>query len=243
MKSNQPDGDAKYATGDEIWGQRWMDMRGGERATIVAPFGEIDSGFGRVYLVRWKDGSQERFFEAWMRPWSPESEARYRAEEAQERQRLGAARAYYAAERAGLLASDGFSQAPGLVGNKAIEDAAIAFVIEHEQRAGRQPNDTRYRGAPADLESGGRVIEVKAAGRSVRSSGFLMLEERQVKEAKENPNFYVYVVENIAQGDPAKFELRVIGGETLQRLIAGAKQRRYFEVPLPAKEHERLPRE
>lgn len=129
-----------------------------------------------------------------------------------------------------------------LIGNKLIEDAAITFVVEQERSAGRDARDMRYRGTAADLESGGRVIEVKAAARFVRSSGFLMLESRQVEEAKHNPTFYVYVVENVAQGDTALFELRVIGGEQLQRIITRAKERRYFEVPLPVAEYDTLPR-
>ncbi len=50
-----------------------------------------------------------------------------------------------------------------LVRNKSIEDAAVTYVIEHERRRGRDPRDTRYRGAPADIESSDRAIEVKAA--------------------------------------------------------------------------------
>src|SRR5437879_7418502 len=39
-----------------------------------------------------------------------------------------------------------------LVGNKAIEDAAVAFVIGLEQQAGRDPHDRRYEAAfAADL--------------------------------------------------------------------------------------------
>jgi len=30
---------------------------------------------------------------------------------------------------------------------------------------------------------------------------------------RANPNFYVYIVENVALGDPVRFELRVIAGE------------------------------
>lgn len=127
-----------------------------------------------------------------------------------------------------------------LVGNKAIEDAAISFVVDYERRAGRNPRDSRYRGAAADLESSGRVIEVKAAARSVRSSGFLLLESRQVDEATQNENFYVYLVENAAQGDPRHFQLRILGGDLLRRLVARAKERRYFEVPLPVGEYDQL---
>jgi hypothetical protein len=66
-----------------------------------------------------------------------------------------------------------------LVGNKAIETAAIGWVMELEQAAGREPRDTRYAGAPADIESPPRLIEVKAFGKSNR--GFdLWFETRQV---------------------------------------------------------------
>lgn len=43
---------------------------------------------------------------------------------------------------------------PALSGNKAIEDAALAYVINLERSAGRQPVDRRYEAAfSADLES------------------------------------------------------------------------------------------
>ena len=47
----------------------------------------------------------------------------------------------------------------GLSGNKAIENAAIEWVMGLERAAGRQPRDTRYEGAPADIESPSRLIE------------------------------------------------------------------------------------
>jgi hypothetical protein len=74
-----------------------------------------------------------------------------------------------------------------IIGNKKIEDAAIAFVIDLEQRAGRVARDTRHRGAAADVESGGRIIEVKAFGGWLRTQGALLLEARQIDEAKRNP--------------------------------------------------------
>lgn len=127
-----------------------------------------------------------------------------------------------------------------ILGNKQIEDAAIAFVIDYESRKGRKAHDARYRGAAADVESDGRVIEVKAVARSARTAGFLMLETRQIAEAKRNPNFFLYLVEGVAQGDPERFELRIVGGEALQRLIGRGKERRYFEVPLPAAEYDAI---
>ena len=86
-----------------------------------------------------------------------------------------------------------------LSGNKAIEDAAIAWVIERERRAGRDARDTRQQGAPADIASPPRVIEVKACGGSMRGND-LWLEPRQVAEAHDFPDFYVYVVDDVGQG-------------------------------------------
>jgi hypothetical protein len=107
-------------------------------------------------------------------------------------------------------------------GNKAIEDAAISWVMDLERAAGREPIDTRYRGAPADISSPPRLIEVKAFGRTNRGYD-LWLEVRQVEEARGNANFCVYVVENVRQGDPADFTLKVLGGDLLARLLSRAK--------------------
>jgi uncharacterized protein DUF3883 len=120
-----------------------------------------------------------------------------------------------------------------LAGNRAIEDAAIRWVMQLEQAAGRLPVDRRHDPTfPADIESPPRRIEVKAVGTNTRGS-FLWLEVSQMEEARRNRNFYVYVVENTRQGDPTKFTLKVLGGTRLQQLLLGAKERRYFEVPWP----------
>jgi hypothetical protein len=128
-----------------------------------------------------------------------------------------------------------------LTSNRAKEDAAIAWVLERERGAGRVPRDTRYRGAPADVESGDRLIEVKAFGQRARGD-FLWLEPRQVQAAHDAPDrFFVYVVENVTQGDPRHFDLRVFGGERLARLLRRAKERHYFEVSLPVAEYDSAP--
>jgi hypothetical protein len=128
-----------------------------------------------------------------------------------------------------------------LSGNKAVEDAAIAFVMRLERDAGRTPVDRRYEAAfAADVESLPRIIEVKAVGGSQRG-WFLPLEVPQVNEARANQNFFVYVVDNVRQGDPAKFGLKILGGERLARLLAKAKERRYFEVPVPVAEYDSAP--
>jgi hypothetical protein len=67
------------------------------------------------------------------------------------------------------------------------------------------------------------------------------MEVRQVEEAWRNPHFYVYVVENVAQGDPAKFSLRVLGGSRLQRLLERAKEYRGYSVPWPVADYDAGP--
>jgi hypothetical protein len=127
-----------------------------------------------------------------------------------------------------------------LTNNKAIEDAAIAWVMELERAKGRQPHDSRYAGAPADIESPPRLIEVKAFGKTARGYDLLM-EVRQVDAARRNPNYYVYVVENVGQGNPAEFALRVLGGRKLQRLLERAKEYRGYSVPWPVADYDAGP--
>ena len=121
--------------------------------------------------------------------------------------------------------------------NKQVEDAALAWVMELERHAGRVPTDTRYRGSPADIESPPRLIEVKAFGRLNR--GFdLWLETRQVEEARRNTNFYVYVVENVRQGGPESFKLKVLDNAHLLKLLDRAKLQNYFTVPWPVRDYD-----
>lgn len=131
---------------------------------------------------------------------------------------------------------------PELVGNKAIEDTAIAFVIAYEAQCGRPGAlDTRYRGAPGDVQSAGRIIEVKAAGGSARGQD-LWLEARQAREAESNPEFWVYVVDNVRQGNPANFGVRLLGGEQLRRLLALKREQTTYIVPFPVGEYDAAPR-
>jgi Domain of unknown function (DUF3883) len=130
---------------------------------------------------------------------------------------------------------------PELRGNKAIEDAAIAYVMQREREAGREPTDTRYIGAPADIESPPRLIEVKAVGKPSCRGDDLWLETRQVDAARANSDYFLYLVENVRQGDPAAFTLRVIGGEQLRRVLERAREKHYFEVPLPVREYDSAP--
>jgi len=126
-----------------------------------------------------------------------------------------------------------------LTGNRAIEDAAIAFVVRWEAEHGRPTQDTRGAGAAADVAGPDRVIEVKAYGQSARGQD-LWLEPRQKAEAASNPDFWIYVVDNVRQGDPANFRLLQIGGDDLQRLLQRAVERRYFTVPWPVASYDAL---
>ncbi len=129
---------------------------------------------------------------------------------------------------------------PELTSNKVTEEAAIAWVVQLERQAGRHPRDTRYQGAPADIESPPRLIEVKAFGNTNRGYD-LWLESRQVEEALRNPDFYIYVVENVRQGQPEHFTLKVLGGALLARLLERRKEQHYFTVPWPVSVYDNCP--
>jgi hypothetical protein len=118
-----------------------------------------------------------------------------------------------------------------------VEEAAIAWVLAYEIAQGREPRDTRYRGAPADLESPPRTIEIKAFGGSNRGYD-LWLETRQLEEARHNPDFYLYIVENVKQGNPEEFTLKIIGGARLQKLLERAKEQHYYTVPWPVADYD-----
>jgi hypothetical protein len=128
-----------------------------------------------------------------------------------------------------------------IAGPKAIEDAAIAFVIEEEGKEHRRARDTRYeKDAVADLVSGDRIIEVKAAGNSSRGYD-LWLEPAQYHAARQNPDhFWLYLVENVRQGDPGQFRLLRLSGRQLSDLLTKAKHQEYFTVPVPVAVHDAL---
>lgn len=123
--------------------------------------------------------------------------------------------------------------------NRMIEDLAIQHVLRLEHEAGRLAEDSRGRGALADIE-GDRIIEVKAYGRSARGSD-MWLETKQVEAALAQPEtFHLVLVENIRQGDPAMFRVLDIHGEQLVALLARRREKHYFEVPLPTAVYDAL---
>lgn len=130
-----------------------------------------------------------------------------------------------------------------LSSNADIENAAIQFVIEQEKQERRAARDTRHQGAVADVESDDRIIEVKAAGTTSR--GFeVWLEPGQYEAAKSDPGrFWLYLVENVRQGDPSKFRLLRFGGDRLQALLGKAKERRYYTLPVPVAVYDEVAQE
>lgn len=123
--------------------------------------------------------------------------------------------------------------------NSGIEDAAIKWVLDYEQSNGREAHDGRFRGEPTDVVSADRVIEVKAYGGSARGSD-LWLEVRQFEEARRNPGFHLYIVENVRQGEPTKFRLIDLHGQSLTLLLDRAKEQCYYTVPFPVAVYDSL---
>jgi hypothetical protein len=127
-----------------------------------------------------------------------------------------------------------------LTSNKAVEDAAVAWVMDLEKAAGRHAVDMRRTGAPADVASPPRSIEVKAYGQSARGRD-LWLEPSQVEAAERDAHYYVYVVENVRQGNPDHFQLRVLGGAELKSLLKRRREQRYYIVPWPVGVYDETP--
>jgi hypothetical protein len=116
------------------------------------------------------------------------------------------------------------------VGNQ-VEEAAIKFVIAGETAEGRSARDARREpGVPTDIVSGDRLIEVKAYGGSARGHD-LWLEPAQVAAALASPErFWLYVVDNVSQGDPEQFRLRAsvaASGRTCWRAARSAGTSRF----------------
>ncbi len=127
-----------------------------------------------------------------------------------------------------------------LRGPKQIEDAAIEYVIERERAEGREAT------VADDAEgvvTGDRIIAVKAcAGSSAGAE--LLLECSQFVAARDDPErSWLYLVENVAQGDPAEFRLIRVGGSRLQELLEHARERRFYTVPVPDRVFDEAARE
>lgn len=125
--------------------------------------------------------------------------------------------------------------------DKTIEDAAVRHVIDRERQLGREARDMRRHPGAPDLESGNRKIELKVVGGWLRARGLLLFTPGQIRKAEQDPDYYVYIVENLNQGDPSRFEVRVLHGDMLRQLCAGAKPQRVY-VPVRVGDYAELPR-
>lgn len=94
--------------------------------------------------------------------------------------------------------------------NREIEDFAIQYVLQLEQAAGRDPRDARTSGAPVDVISPPRMIEIKAFAGMARGQA-IPLEQRQVDALRrDHQNFYLYVVDNIGSASAGLGESNVL---------------------------------
>lgn len=125
--------------------------------------------------------------------------------------------------------------------SRTVQDAAVRWVMQLERAAGRQPVDRREDPTfPGDLESGPRTIVVRALPGGSGDAA-LTLDATQFAEARRNPTFHVYVVEDTRHGDPTLFTLKVLGGTALRELLGRAWERHYFEMRWPAAHHDATP--
>lgn len=62
-----------------------------------------------------------------------------------------------------------------------------------------------------------------------------------MERGRVDPSFYLYVVENVGQGDPAAFTLKVLNGDRLRRMLERAKPRTSYEVPWPVADYDTAP--
>lgn len=62
-----------------------------------------------------------------------------------------------------------------------------------------------------------------------------------MERGRIDPDLYLYVVENIGQGDPAAFTLKVLHGDRLRRLLDRAVARTSHEVRWPVPKYDVSP--
>jgi hypothetical protein len=82
----------------------------------------------------------------------------------------------------------------------------------------------------------------RPVGLPIRAQGpvLVWLETRQVDEARTNSHYLLYIVDNVRQGDPARFGLLTKGGNDLATLLTRAVERHYYTVPFPVATYDRL---
>jgi len=121
-------------------------------------------------------------------------------------------------------------EVPLFVRNQEVEYATIKRVLDCERAEGRKPVDARRR-APVDIISSGRHVEVKAFGGSARG-GILCLEDAQVREAREGPDCWLYVVDDVRDADPAHSGVIRCSRDEAVQLIERGRQHVHVETTL-----------
>jgi len=117
---------------------------------------------------------------------------------------------------------------------------AMQWVVTLETAAGRVPTEASSLDV-ADLSSPPRTIEIKAVRGGQPVMPFLRFTESEVEAARRDPEFYLYVVEDSELAGPERFSLKVFGGELLQSLLASARRRVWYDVPIRSDAYRRAP--
>lgn len=112
-----------------------------------------------------------------------------------------------------------------------LQHAAVAFVVDYERRHGREPRVTAD-GRGADIVSPPRWIEVKAIAQNA-GDGFLtiVLSDAARARARSESGFFLYLVHNVAQGDPKRFQLRVVTSAELRGVAEAPRAQNELRVP------------
>ena len=84
--------------------------------------------------------------------------------------------------------------------NKEIENRAVQAVIEFERTQNRQATDVRKQKLAYDIESADRIIEVKGVENTLAHSGWRYIQQTSVQLLLTKKNFYIYIVDNLANG-------------------------------------------
>ncbi len=85
--------------------------------------------------------------------------------------------------------------------NKEIENRAVNAIIGFEQQQNRQVCDVRRDGLSYDIKSNDRIIEVKGIEKTLSDSGnWRFIQPKSVQLLLIEKNFYIYIVDNLANG-------------------------------------------
>jgi len=117
------------------------------------------------------------------------------------------------------------------------DNAPITWVIKKRKgKPGVGPWTLVSRGARRRRESP-RTVEVKSFGGPTGASSSRWSRDN-FDEARSNPDFFVYIVENVGRGDPGLSTLKVLDHNRLPPLLKKAKERRHYEIPWPIADYD-----